>query len=302
MNYVNPYYTIDGVSRGISAYFSRTDLGESTSISNYNTDAYGANIHFTMPVSPKNRISYGFGFQSTLLEIGNGGPPLEIVAFQDTYGKRSDELTIALGWSHNSFDRYVFPQNGLSHGISLNASVPGSDLEYYRVTYSLQYYKSLMKGFIFTFNTALGYGNGYGNTRELPFYRNFYAGGPRTVRGYEESSLGPRDSKNNPFGGNAMATATIGMVLPNLFNIDSKAIRTVVFFDAGQVYDFENQWRFDDVNVKRHIDNDLRTSVGISITWMTPMAPMVFSLAQPVHYNKDQDKIKRFSFTFGTVF
>jgi outer membrane protein insertion porin family len=308
MNYVNPYHTIDGVSRGFSVYYSETDLSESTSISDYNTDAYGANVHYSMPISPTSRISYGYGFQSTQLEtsevdpVTGGGPPLEIQAFTNMYGKRSDEISIALGWSQNSFDRYMFPQNGVSNSLSLSATVPGSDLQYYRLTYSFQLYKHLHKGFIFSFNTALGYGNGYGDTKELPFYRNFFAGGPRSVRGFEESSLGPRDSSNHPFGGNAMVSASTGLILPNPFEIDSKAVRVTLFFDIGQVYDFENQWRYDSPLTKRHIDDNLRSSVGISLTWMTPMAPLVFSLAEPVSYNKDFDKIKKFSFTFGTVF
>jgi outer membrane protein insertion porin family len=310
MSYLEPYYTIDGISRGVNAYYSKTDFSKSTSISDYNTDAFGANVNYSVPTSPTSRFNFGFGYQNTKLFIpdrsvdgaGNVFPALELGRFVDEYGTKSDEVSVVFGWSQNTFDRYMFPTNGLSHGLSVSTTVPGSDLQYYRITYNMQYYKSLAYGFIFTSNAALGYGNGYGDTKELPFYRNFFAGGPRTLRGFEENSVGPRDSTNNPFGGNVLATGTLGLILPNMFNIDPKAVRAVVFVDAGQVYDLENQWRFDNGSVKRHDDDSIRTSIGASITWMTPMAPLVFSYAFPMNYNKEQDKIKRFTFTFGTVF
>ncbi len=299
MAYNNPYYTIDGISRGFNVFYSETDLGKSTSITSYTTDAYGVNVSYGLPMSPHDRLTFGYGFQSTLLKTGMF-LPLEITNFINLYGNKSNEVTLALGWIHNTFDRYVFPENGLQQSAGIMASVPGSDLQYYRLTYNIQWYKSLMYGFIFTTGGTLGYGSGYDTTELLPFYKNFYAGGVRTVRGFEESSLGPRDSFNNPAGGNFLATATAGLVLPNFISPETRAIRLAWFVDGGQVYDLDGKASLVNPLLSRN-PTGLRYSTGLSLTWMSPIAPLVFSLATPLNEHQG-DKIQKFSFTFGTTF
>ncbi|MBI2790783.1 MAG: outer membrane protein assembly factor BamA [Gammaproteobacteria bacterium] len=299
MAYNNPYYTIDGMSRGFNLFYSKTDLGKSTSITSYTTDAFGANVSYGLPMSPVDRLTFGYGFQSTELKVGNS-VPLEISNFVNTNGNQSNEVTLAAGWIHNTFDRYVFPENGLQQAAGFTISVPGSDLQYCRLTYNLQWYRSLGYGFIFTTGGTLGYGTGYEKTESLPFYKNFFAGGSRTVRGYEESSLGPRDSLNNPFGGNFLVTATTGLVLPNLIAPETRAVRLSWFVDGGQVYDLQNTTSLVNPLLSRN-PTGLRFSTGLSLTWMSPIAPLVFSLATPLNEH-DGDKIQKFSFTFGTVY
>lgn len=299
MAYNNPYYTIDGISRGFNVFYSETDLGKSTSITSYTTDALGANVSYGMPMSPHDRLTYGYGFQSTTLKAGML-IPLEIINFINQNGTHSDEFTVAVGWIHNTYDRYVFPENGLQQAAGFTVSVPGSDLQYYRLTYNIQWYKSLGKGFIFTTGGTVGYGDGYNSTGNLPFYKNFFAGGSRTVRAYEESSLGPRDSFGNPFGGNFLATATAALIIPNFFSPETKSIRMAWFVDGGQVYDLTNKQSLVNPNVSRNPTGP-RYSTGLSVTWMSPIAPLVFSLATPLNEHEG-DKIQKFSFTFGTVF
>lgn len=297
--YNNPYYTLDGMSRGFNVFYSETDLGKSTSISSYTTDAYGANVSYGFPMSPHDRFNFGYGFQSTTLKAG-WFIPLEITDFINRYGTQSNEFTLAMGWVHNTFDRYVFPENGLQQSAGVTVSVPGSDLEYYRLTYNIQYYKSLTHGFIFTTGGTLGYGNGYDKTNLLPFYKNFFAGGSRTVRGFEESSLGPRDSFNNPSGGNFLVTGTAGLVLPNFIAPETRAVRMSLFVDGGQVYDLNGKASLVNPWLSKN-PTGLRYSTGVSLTWMSPIAPLVFSLATPLNEH-DGDKVQKFSFTFGTVF
>jgi len=146
----------------------------------------------------------------------------------------------------------------------------------------------------------LGYGNGYDQTNLLPFYKNFFAGGSRTVRGFEESSLGPRDSFNNPSGGNFLVTGTMGLVLPNFISPETRSVRMSLFVDGGQVYDLNGKASLVNPAISRN-PTGLRYSTGVSLTWMSPIAPLVFSLATPLNEH-DGDKIQKFSFTFGTVF
>lgn len=297
--YNNPYYTIDGISRGFNVFYSETDLGKATSITNYTTDAYGANMSYGMPISPHDRLTFGYGFQSTSLSVGQIQVPTEILAFVAENGTKSNEVTVAFGWIHNTFDRMVFPEKGLQQAAGATFSVPGSHLEYYRLSYSAQNYQPLTHGFIAMTTGTLGYGNGYGKNDTLPFYKNYFAGGSRTVRGFEESSLGPTDSLGNPFGGNFLVTATAALIIPNFF-IDTKAIRVAWFLDGGQVYDLENRQSTTNPNESRN-PSGLRYSTGLSLTWMSPIAPLVFSLATPLNEHEG-DRIQNFAFTFGTVF
>lgn len=312
--YNNPFYTIDGVSRGFNVFYSKTDLSRTTSISNYTTDAYGANLNYSIPLSTFSSASLGFGYQVTDLKVGgNPSLPLEIQAFLNPNGdpaydfinssQKYHEATIALGWSYNSLDRYIFPEKGFSQSISGMMSFPGSDLQYFRISYNAQYYKPLFSGFIGHLNANIGYGNGYGKTKNLPFYKNFYAGGSRSVRGFEESSLGPLDTTGKPFGGNLVATGTAALILPEFIAKGSRAFRTAVFFDAGQAYyvrdraNYDNYFGYDGPQNPR----GLRYSVGASLTWMSPMAPLVFSLSTPLN-ESETDRVEKFAFTFGTVF
>lgn len=302
LSYMNPYYTLEGVSRGFSLYYSETDLGRSSSISEYTTDALGGNVNYSYPISPVDRISFGLGYQKTKISVRDPfSSSLEIQRFFEEHDSTSREVTMAFGWNHNTFDRYLFPENGLRQGASFSFSVPGSSLQYYRLTYDMQWYKKLFKEFVFTTSGMVGYGDGYGKTSALPFYRHFYAGGINSVRGYEENSLGPRDSLLNPFGGNLLVTGSVGLIIPNRWIGNIPSVRAQLFFDAGQVYDINNKQQLVDNRLSRN-PKGLRYSTGVSVTWISPLAPLVFSYGIPIKPDEDVDKIKEFSFTFGTVF
>lgn len=297
--YNNPYYTEEGVSRGFNLFYSETDLGKATQVANYTTDAYGANVTYGVPLSPVDRFTYGYGFQSTQLALMNSFAPLEILDFLDQNKNRSDELSIAFGWTHSDLDRFVFPESGLSQSFGVRASVPGSTLEYYIFNYHLQWYRRLGKGFIYNANATVGYGDGYRHTSQLPFYKNFFAGGVRTVRAFEENSLGPRDSQGNPFGGNLLFCHSSSLILPNDFFPETKSIRLAWFVDVGQVYDTVEKQSLIDPLLSRN-PNGVRFSTGLSLTWISPMGPLLFSLATPLNKHEG-DKVQYFAFTFGSV-
>lgn len=326
-SYNDPFYTLDGISRGYNLYFSKTDLAKTTDISNYSSDAFGGNVNYGIPLSIFNRLNVGFGYQNTHIHANRFNPnnpyegmgiagdkiPVEIRHFLD--GRATfNEFIVTFSLMHNSLDRYIFPQNGLRHGLSLQATLPGSDLQYYRASYSAQYYKAISHGFIFTALGSTGYGDGYDKTESLPFYKNFYLGGGKTVRGFRESSLGPIDSLGKPFGGNFMVNGTLALIVPSFFVPESKSVRTALFVDGGQAYFTSHHDTVlvpsnklppdpEMINAKIGPNNPhgLRYSAGICVTWMSPISPIVFSFAAPLN-EKEGDKIKGFSFNFGTVF
>lgn len=322
-SYNDPFYTLDGISRGYNIYYSRSELSKVSDVSNYSSDAYGANVTYGVPLSMYNRLSFSLGYQNTAINaskefdinnpnlglgmVGNRIPK-EIRDFLAKEGESYDEFSVSASFMHNSLDRYIFPENGVRHGLSIQATVPGSDLLYYRLTYSAQYYKYISNGFVFTAMGSTGYGDGYGKTDGLPFYKNFYVGGGKSVRGFRESSLGPKDSLGKPFGGNAMVNGTLALIIPSFFVPEAKSVRTAIFIDGGQAYNTYGKIHSKEAekNGLTYYDHHanptgLRYSAGLSLTWMSPLSPIVFSFSVPLNEHHG-DKVKGFSFNFGTVF
>ena len=298
LSYNEPYYTLDGISRGFNVFYSKTSLSKTTNVSNYSTDVYGGNLNYGIPINQTDRFSFGLGVQDTHLKVASDSS-LEIANFVQREGTQYQEGTLALGWTRNTLDRYIFPEKGHRHSFNVSMTVPGSDLQYFKLTETSQWYFPLTKGFIGTVSLNLGYGDGYGKTKTLPFFHNFYAGGARLLRGFEENSVGPRDSKDNSIGGNFLVAGSVGVVLPNFIAPESRAIRLSVFLDAGQVYDVDNHSYLSKESISN--SNGLRYSTGVSVTWMSPLAPLVLSAAIPLE-KRGTDKRQVIAFTLGTFY
>ena len=288
-SYVNPYYTIDGVSRGFGAYYRKTDA-DNANLSDYSTDAYGANVSFGLPVNEFDRIHLNTEGQHLDLNT-NKNSPNEAKDFVENHGDNYNSLILTGSWSHDTRNKALFADRGGSQVFATEVAVPGSGLEYYKIDYRQLRYLRLTKYLTLSLHGELGYGDGYGDYDNLPFFENYFAGGVRSVRGFEDNTLGPRDSKGNPIGGAFQVVGGAEILFPIPFFEDSKSFRTGTFFDIGQVYqDFAS-----------FATDDLRYSVGVSALWLSPIGPLALSLGFPLNADS-KDNVQNFQFTIGTSF
>jgi outer membrane protein insertion porin family len=191
-SYLNPYYTIDGVSRGFNVFYRETDFENLSTVSDYQTNTYGGNVTFGYPISRQQRLSFAIGYANTEMFTGVS-VPAEILDFVDKEGNLFNEYTLGLTWRYSSLNRGLFPTAGMEHKVKADISVPGSDLTYYKTSYTSNYYFPITNNdWVVRLRTDLGYGDGFGDLERLPFFKNFRAGGIGSVRGYQINSLGPK--------------------------------------------------------------------------------------------------------------
>lgn len=288
-SYNNPYYTVDGVSRGFGVFYRTTDADQAN-ISNYSTDTYGANVTYGFPINEFNAFQFSILADSLKLNA-SAFASQEILDFIDQYGDSYQNLGVSASLTHDTRDKRIFPTDGGVRRVSGEVKVPGSDLEFYKVNLGLQQFVPLTRLFVFETKVDIGYGDGYGDFSEMPFFENFYAGGVRSVRGYEDNSLGPRDSLNDAIGGSFKTTGTAQVNFPPPFLTESNAVRLSLFYDVGNVFSGVSEWSV----------NDLRMSVGLGATWLSPVGPLTISLAQPFN-DQSEDNLQQFQFTLGAGF
>ncbi len=360
LSVMDPYFTIDGVRRGYNMYYRKTKLDDDYNVNNYVTDSLGGGINFGYPIDENQSVSLGLNIDQTEVTTGpyvstyvadylerNGGKetkrgdfcpgqvesatgncvdangaPLDTISYGQEF--KGDFLTynLNLGWSYNTLNRPMFPTTGMSHRVNAEIALPGSDVEYQKLTYDAQAFFPLGKDFVLRGYGKLGYGN------DLPFYKNFYAGGYGSVRGYENSTLGPKypgvyfsdigrtDPSPEEVGGNALVQFGTELVLPVPFKGDwARQVRPVLFAEGAQVFDTQCDVSNDNifvngssVNGKQYCkDNfgfdagNMRYSVGAGFTWITMIGPLSLSYAYPLN-DKDGDETQNVQFEIGRTF
>ncbi|MES2662091.1 MAG: outer membrane protein assembly factor BamA [Pseudomonadota bacterium] len=301
-SFVDPYYTVDGVSRGFSVFYQETDYDEDDNTTSYRTDSLGGDLNFGYPISENARLNFGIGFDTTTVyafdasaqEVKDfiGYVPGDGATQSDSF----DTVHLNGSWLLNRLNRGLLPDRGDSHQFSVELALPGSDQTYYKAKYAWQQYWGLTARTSLRAHADLGYGEGFGDIETLPFYKNFFAGGFGSVRGFDERSLGPKDSNgNDAFGGNLLVETGVEWIVPTPFAQDQRAFRTTVFLDAGNVFNSE-------VTEEVPLEfNELRTAVGVSFTWIAPIGPIAFSFASPIN-EQEGDETKSFQFSLGQTF
>ena len=307
-SHLDPYYTLDGVSRGFSLYFSKIDFSETT-VSSYASDRLGGSVTFGYPISEYSRLNFGFGYDRIQLTTGDF-VSVDIFNFLQEEGDDFGEIKANISWQKSTLNKGVLPDRGWSQNLALELATPGSDYLYYKATWSGQRYWPIVGNWVLRSRADLGFGDGYGNDLVLPFFENFYSGGIGSVRGYESRSLGPRsealayavsnprvlDPSPDPVGGNMLVEAGLELIFPTPFAPRSRSVRTFFFFDSGNVFQTEvenNLFEFD--------ADELRYSAGVGLSWLTVIGPLSFNFAETIN-DKPGDDTEVFQFSLGQVF
>lgn len=295
VNYYNPFYSDSGVGRGMKAYYSHVDP-TNLDIATYTADKLGGEINYNIPLSSNSAMQAGYGYQNVNISA-IGDDASQIQDFVDQNGSTFNEIRLTTGWTKNTFNQKHLPTMGYKNQVNLMVALPATSnsLTYYKTGYNFRGYQPLFKGFILTGYGMVGYGDTFDN-QGLPFYENYYAGGiaqPGQVRGYENYSLGPKDSNANTLGGNLLTVGSLGLILPE--PLSQPSFRTTAFMDAGNLYGYnlpEAQQGTD--------SGPMRYSAGVSVDWSSPMGPLAFSFATPLN-EQPGDVSNPFQFTVSSV-
>ena len=336
LSFYDPYYTIDGASRGYSLYYRKTDYGE-FNIANYTSDSQGLGIQFGYPISDTQRVGLNLTYDKT--EIDQGTLPVrDILDFLLEEGNSFQTISAQAVWSRITLNRGMFPTDGASTEALFLATLPLSDINYYKLNIRQKFYQPLnVWDLVFGFQGEIGYLAPYGDTNNVPFFQHFYAGGPRSLRGFESNTLGPRatpspcygfdtvndlcpplidsnfdgipDSpaynqsiiyqRDDPIGGDVKIEGSMQLIFKLPMVEDQRSMRTAFFFDFGNVFAME--CREYQVSCYKPSIDELRYSIGVGLTWITGFGPMSFAISKP--YNEDEfERTEEFQFTIGTVF
>ena len=308
ISFTDPYFTPDGVSLGYDVFYREYDAKEAE-VSNYKTATMGAGIRMGVPVTEYDRVNFGFTPEWMKLKLYDGAPARYTNFVEQYDGKGStsaDFLTLKanVGWGRNKTDSALWPTRGYIMKANAEVGLPGGDIQYYKLTHGQTWFFPLSKNLTLLLNGEVGYADGYGKTSELPFFHNFYGGGLGSVRGYESSSLGPKEPNGYDYdymGGNMKAVANAELLFPLPGIKDQRSVRLSLFADAGSVWDNDTHKVNDTTSYKSTFTEELRYSAGAAFTWLSPMGPLKFSYAYPLN-KKDGDEEQRFQFQLGTTF
>ena len=329
LSHTDPYVTIDGVSRTVSLSY-RNYSQFTTNSSQFDTTTGALGVDYGWPLSEFQSVRVGIAAQrsdlftdpnqsaeQSLVWVQNNGnaytrkstvgvPPIAFTY----YGTRFDTFLLSAGWGYDSRNRAIFATAGARHWFNFGYTAPGSDVEFYSLSYDWLQFVPLGRWLTIMNNFEAGYANDIGSTTSIPPYRNFFAGGAESVRGFRASTLGPKDTFGNPYGGNSKLTNQFELLLPMPEKFRNSA-RFSLFFDAGNVFSNDHVTFYNKTNVipvEYTFDiGDLKYSTGIAVQWLAPLGVFRFSYAFPLNAKKGSvldygDETENFQFSIGQAF
>ncbi len=353
INYTNPYFTPDEISFGAGLFFSKSNF-EKLGFAGQSLDRTGFSLNYGVPLSEVSRLNFGVLIQDSSLKTAADQGIAVSEQIRDFFESVDQDvlenptldfqlLTTSVSWLRSTLNRGVFPDRGTSQTLSLSATVPVGNIDYYKVDYKIDSYFPIAQGWSLLMKANLSYGDAYGaNNDKLPYFENFFAGGITTLRGFDSNTIGPKEFfirsslgtsipgvdlddgaisvplgpefntvslVNRVVGGNARFLGGVELIFPTPFAEENRSIRSSLFIDVGNVWDTKfdrSKYSYLQPEQLALIPdfaeiNNYRASYGISIQWLSPMGPLIFSLANPFR-KQDDDRIEKFSFNVGRTF
>ena len=285
LSYTNPYYTADGVSRGIDVYYRELDPA-SNNLALYQTRTVGTQMRFGVPVTEFDTIHYGFGYEQVDITTF-ADSPLLYKDYVATFGPSNINTFFTTGWVRDGRDSLIYPTKGTFQKANGEFGLPLGDLEYFKLHYQYQRYFPLTRHLTFMLNGEAGYGDGY-NGKPLPFFKNFFAGGVNSVRGFRSYTIGPKDANGDPRGGTQKLLGNAELLLPFPGLENDRSVRVGAFVDSAIIGDTLKS-------------DELRVSTGMSLFWASPIGPLKISVGYPLRKEPD-DRLQKIQFTVGGVF
>jgi len=295
LSYTNPYYTVDGVSLGYDLYQRNVDPSSLSTIGNYESSTVGAGVRLGVPINEIDGVNLGLSYEKTSLTLFDTSPQ-RYKDYVAEFGTSNRTVRADLGWARDTRDSIAYPTKGRLQRVYGEIGLPVGDMKYAKLSYQHQYFYPVSRDFTVMLNGELGAGGGYGG-KPLPFFKNFYAGGNTSVRGYDAGTLGPKDIDGLALGGSRRIVGNAELLFPFPGLRNDKSVRMSLFLDGGATWgggDVEG--RYDKLKAA-----DLRYSAGLAVSWYSPIGPLKFSLGTPLNAQAG-DKEQRFQFILGSVF
>jgi len=287
LSHTDPYFTVDGVSRGFDLY--RRDFNAyNVNLGDYSTSSYGAGVRFGYPFTPIDTLVFGLAADRTKYELGVA-PPTRLANYVATFGVNTTTLPATFGWYRDTRDSALSPRSGRFQNAGIEIGLPGGNVQYGKLTYTQRWYIPVGRLYTLYLRGEFGVGKGFGG-KPMPTFKKFYAGGIGSVRGFDTNSLGPRDTDDTILGGDRRVTGSAEFLFPFPGLAKDRSLRLSAFMDAGQIYGTGGSYI-----------PGMRYSAGIGLNWQSPFGPLSISWAQPLN-KKDGDRVQHLQFTVGTTF
>jgi outer membrane protein insertion porin family len=291
MTQVDPYFTVDGIKRITDLYYRTQQPLYYSTDSSFKIVTLGGDLKFGIPFSEVDTVYFGGGIDQNRLDV-DASTPQSYIDYVNDFGRVSNNVPVTVGWARDARDSALVPSRGYFAQANAEYGTPAGGTQYYKADINAQYYYSFARGFVLGFNVQGGYGNGLAG-KPYPIFKNYYAGGIGSVRGYEPSSLGPRDlSTGDPIGGSKLLVGNIELTFPLPGTGYDRTLRVFTFLDAGNVWGDEGN----SVGA-----NGLRFGYGVGLAWISPIGPLKLGLGFPLTKHEG-DHYQKFQFQIGTAF